>query len=149
MGPAMAEAEPPYEYIDHTADLGVRGRGETLGEAFANAARGLFGYVIESDDVRATGAVELEMEAETADELLLDWLQELLYIQQVDLVAYADFEAEVTPGDGDEPWRISSTVHGEDYDRDRHGHIHEVKAVTYHAIQVQEDPPLVEVIVDI
>lgn len=147
MGPPMAE--PSYEYIDHTADLGVRGRGETLGEAFANAARGLFGYVIESDDVEATGTIQLEMEADGPEELLLDWLQELLYLQQVDLVAYADFEAEVTPpGDGG-PWRVRSTVHGEDYDRERHGHIHEVKAVTYHAIQVQQDPPMVEVIVDI
>jgi SHS2 domain-containing protein len=145
----MVGADPSYEYIDHTADLGIRGRGETLGEAFASAATGLFRYVIDAEDVRGTREIPLEMEAPEADDLLLDWLREWLYRQQVDLLAFEGFEAEVTPGDGDEPWRIESVAHAEDYDRDRHGHVHEVKAITYHAIEVQLDPPMVEVIVDI
>lgn len=145
----MAASDPPWEYIDHTADLGVRARGATLGEAFANAAEGLFSYIIESDDVQPRGEVTVEVSGDDADDVLLRWLEELLYVQQVDLVAYAGFEAEVIPSDDGGAWRLEGTATGEEYDRDRHGHFHEVKAITYHGIKVQQDPPEVEVIVDI
>lgn len=136
-----------FEHLDHTADLGIRAWGATLEEAFAQAAVGLFAQILELRTVEPTGEVEVTVDADALDDLLFRWLDELLYLFYTDLVVLADFD--VTIEATDEGFHLRGRAMGEAYDADRHGHLHEVKAITYHALSVQEDPPMVEVIVDI
>jgi SHS2 domain-containing protein len=70
-----------YEVIDHTADLALRFRGATLEQLFEHAARGLFEYNIADVDQLAPSAERtLELRAAADDELLVDWLNELLFL---------------------------------------------------------------------
>ncbi len=148
----MSRPTRGYRFLDHTADLGVEAWAPTLDAAFEEAARGVFAYVLEPTRVDAVGEVQVEVTGRDAEELLLNWLDELLFVQQTELVAFEGYhvdELENRPGDDDDAWHLTARVTGEDYDASKHGHIHEVKAVTYHGLLVERDPPRVEVILDI
>ncbi|HLE96854.1 MAG TPA: archease [Candidatus Thermoplasmatota archaeon] len=136
-----------FEFLDHTADLGIRGTGATLGEAFAGAALGLFSHMTDPERVEARGEVEVHLEAGTGEDLLVAWLEELRFANESRLLVFARFEADVSRDATG--WRLHGHAFGEDYDAARHGHIHEVKAITRHHLKVQAEPPLVEVILDI
>ena len=69
-----------YEIFEHTADLGLRIRAPGLKELFEEAARALFSVmVVNFDDVRLVDEVTFQVAGSEHDELLRDWLAELLY----------------------------------------------------------------------
>ena len=75
-----------YETIDHTADIGIRTSGRTLDEAFGNAAFAMFDIL---SDIRLVGKMEsrdIWLEANDLEQLLVDWLSELLYMSEVERV---------------------------------------------------------------
>ena len=86
----------PYEVIEHTADVGLKVNGSTLKELFTNAAKGMFeiikGAEVKKDDCRRIcKKVGLKKKVESPEELLVDWLSELLYIFNKDQVLFSDF----------------------------------------------------------
>ena len=135
-----------YETFEHTADLGLRIRGENLDELFQEAARALFSViVVNPQSVRTVRQLTFEIRGTRRDELLLDWLGELLYAFEAEHVLLAEFEVEVRP-DG-----LTATARGEQFDPARHQLDTEVKAITYHGLKLvqQDNGWLAEVIVDI
>ncbi len=129
-----------HEFVDHTADLGIRAWGASLGIAFAEAARGLFEYMIDVTAAHPTGEAVFESEADSAERLLHRFLDELLFVHQRDLVVFCDFDVHVERAAAD-AWRLRAAVAGEAFDEARHGHVHEVKAVTFHGLRVDAGPP--------
>jgi len=138
-----------YETFDHTADLGLRIRAADLPSLFADAACGLFATIVadlatircsHERTFRVTGDPE-----QHADDLLFDWLSELLYAFESELLLLARFEVELS-GEG-----LIGRAFGEPFDPARHRLEHEVKAITYHGLLVERtaDGWLAEVIVDI
>jgi len=135
-----------YETFEHTADLGLRARAADLDTLFAEAARALFAALVDNpESVRPTQAVALELNGDDREYLLFDWLKELLYRFEVDHLLFGRFDVKVQP-DG-----LSATAWGEPLDRGRHELGHEVKAITYHGLTVEQTETgwLAEVIVDI
>jgi SHS2 domain-containing protein len=135
-----------YETFAHTADLGLRVRAGETDELFADAAAGLFSLVVNDvpSDPDAT-EYRFEIEGSRLDLLLLDWLNELLYVFDSERMVLGSFEVEV----GSEGLR--ATARAQSLDPDRHGLLREVKAITYHGLKVEQDGEqwLAEVIVDI
>lgn len=135
-----------YETFAHTADLGLRVRAGETDELFADAAAGLFSLVVNDvpSDPDAT-EYRFEIEGSRLDLLLLDWLNELLYVFDSERMVLGSFEVEV----GSEGLR--ATARAQPLDSDRHGLLREVKAITYHGLKVEQDGEqwLAEVIVDI
>lgn len=132
-----------FEYVEHTADVGIRAWGATLGEAFGQAARGLVANIVDLSQARAVGEARVEVEGETPERLLFRFLEEVLFLVQSRLFVLTEFDVELGEG------RLVARVRGEAYDAARHGHIHEVKAITFHELAVRAQPPEVRVIVDI
>jgi SHS2 domain-containing protein len=135
-----------YEIFEHTADFGIRARAENLNDLFADAARGLFSLIVANlDSVVAVEQVQIQLVGDNRDELLHDWLAELLYIYSVRRLVMADFDVKVTSTG------LSATVRGEPIDPSRHEIEVEVKAITWHALKVEKnfDGWLAEVIVDV
>lgn len=121
----------PYNTFEHTADVGIEARGATLEEAFANAARGMFSVIVDGSDIAAREKREVSLEATEDDEqLLVDWLSELLYIHDVEGLVFDSFD--VTLGDG-----LHAVARGEPYSRETHGYGTEIKAVTYHLLDIK------------
>jgi SHS2 domain-containing protein len=136
-----------YEHFDHTADLGLRIRARNLNELFSEAAEALTATMIEDlSRIRPSQAAEFRIAGGDVAFLLFDWLKTLLLKFEVDRVLFREFRVEVKP-DG-----LSATARGEPYDPARHPLSHEVKAITYHGLQVEQSADgnwLAEAIVDI
>ncbi len=129
----------PYNTFEHTADVGIEVRGATLEEAFANAARGMFSIIVDGSDISAREKREISLEAAMDEEqLLVDWLSELLYVHDVEGLVFDSFD--ITIDDG-----LHAVAWGEPYSRDRHGYGSEVKAVTYHLLAIKRTKKGVEI----
>ena len=70
----------PYELIDHTADIAIKAYGKSLSEAFENAAKAMFDIITDSSEIESVGQYDVELEAPDLEQLLVDWLSELLFI---------------------------------------------------------------------
>ncbi len=135
-----------FELFEHTADVGIRVRAGTLESLFVDAARGLFSVIAANlDAVRPLPTMEFKIDGSRRDDLLFDWLDELLYACGTKRVLFAEFA--VTVGDGD----LTGVARGEPIDPARHELDMEVKAITYHGLRVERDGDgwLAEVILDI
>ena len=135
-----------YEHFEHTADLGLRVRAPDANALFAEAATALFAAIVDGiDTVRPDRAVEVHVEGAELDYLLFDWLRELLYRFDADHLVFSQFDVSV--GDAG----LAATAWGEPLDPARHVLSHEVKAITYHELRVEQEGSdwLAEVIVDI
>ena len=136
-----------YEVFEHTADLGLRVRAASLMELFAEAARGLVAMVVTNlDDVQPVQDMTFQITGSEAEYLLFDWLNELLYTIDTQRVVFNQFECRLSAGG------LNCTARGEPIDEARHELDHEVKAITYHGLKVEEQPDghwLAELIVDI
>ncbi|HMP03934.1 MAG TPA: archease [Gemmatales bacterium] len=127
------------EYFEHTADVGMRIKAAALPELFQEAARGLFGLIVENlDNVGAGQAWSLELSPRPLEYLLFDWLKELLYrFDQGHQIVSRCTVTVVAAGDG-AGWGLQADLAGETMDPDRHVMDHEVKAITYHELAVVE-----------
>jgi SHS2 domain-containing protein len=135
-----------YETFDHTADLGLRIRAADLNTLFAEAGRALFAALVEDlDTIRPTQRLDVTIPGSDREYLLFDWLKELLYHFDAEHLLLSRFEVRIG-ADG-----LQGSAWGEPLDPQRHELAHEVKAITYHGLRVEETPDgwLAEVIVDI
>jgi SHS2 domain-containing protein len=134
-----------YEIFEHTADLGLRVRADDLPALFAEAARGLFAMIAgDLATIRPAEELRFAVPGDVTDELLHDWLAELLFTFHTRRVLLCDFDVSLAPNG------LTATARGEPIDPVRHEIDVELKAVTYHGLKVvQEDTGwLAEVIVD-
>jgi SHS2 domain-containing protein len=135
-----------FETFDHTADLGLRVQAQTLNQLFVDAAEALFSTVVEDlKTVNPVQSVDVEITSDDLPYLLFDWLRELLFRFEGEHLLFSRFEVEVSK------CTLKGTAWGEPIDRSRHTLSHEVKAITYHGLRVEQtaDGWLAEVIVDI
>lgn len=132
-----------FELLDHTADILVKAYGKTLEECFANAALAMFDQMVDVSTIKPVGEVELMIEGSEKEELLFDLLSELLYLHDVDRVVLASFDVSFTE------MGLSCLAKGEKLDLERHSPKTEIKAVTFHLLEVDEDTPSVTVLFDI
>jgi SHS2 domain-containing protein len=135
-----------YETFEHTADIGLRARAADLDTLFAEAGRAFFSIIVENyDEVRAAEEYLISVDADQRDDLMYDWLAELLYLFDTEHVLLCEFDVTVRDRS------LTATVRGEPIDPDRHRLDMEVKAITYHELKVQQDGDgwLAEVIVDL
>lgn len=127
----MSEA-PWLEEIDHTGDVGIRVRAPDLPTLFERAAVGMFRVVADLEAVLPTTSDDFEVEAGDRDELLVRWLSELNFLHLTEQMLYCRFEVR----EMDER-RLTAVAWGEAIDRTRHTVHTEVKAVTYHGLEIR------------
>ncbi len=135
-----------YETFEHTADIGLRARAADLDTLFAEAAKAYFSLIVENyGSVRAVSEYSIAVEADRLDDLLYDWLDELLYLFETEHVLLCEFNVRLRDGG------LTATVRGEPIDPERHQLDMDVKAITYHELKVEQDGDgwLAEVIVDL
>jgi tRNA nucleotidyltransferase (CCA-adding enzyme) len=129
MGP-RAPGHARWEHFAHAADIGVRGVGATLQEAFEQAALALTGVLVDPRLVRRLTTIDISCDAPDDELLLVDWLNALVYEMATRRMLFAGFEVHV------ENSRLTARVHGEPVDRCRHQPAVEVKGATYTCLQV-------------
>jgi tRNA nucleotidyltransferase (CCA-adding enzyme) len=128
-----APSGPRWEHFAHEADLGVRGYGRTLAEAFEQTALALATAVVEPSTVRPTETAEIRCEAPDPELLLVDWLNGIIYEMATSRRCFAHFSVET---DGS---RLVGRATGEPFDPERHEAGVEPKGATYTALRVARE----------
>lgn len=123
----------PYEVIDHIADIGIIVRGGDEKELFANAGYALFDLIADLDTVGETERVEILAEGSDREDLFLNWLRELLNVFNLKGLLLKRFDVwEVSGG------TVTGRGYGEPMDASRHVMRREIKAATYHMLEVKK-----------
>ena len=121
----------PYEYLDHTADMGLLVRGKNLSELLTNAAQGLFESIAVVDTVDEIESMEIHLTAESVEELFVTWLDELIFQHETKEIFFK--RADIHRCSETE---VSAAVYGERANFDKHEVYTEIKSVTYHQLKV-------------
>ncbi len=127
-------AEKAFEIVDHTADVGIIAYGASMSQAFANAARAMFSLITELDDVEEVLHHDIELAAPDQESLLVEWLNELIYLFDVDNIIFKRFD--ITQLNNTQ---LKARSYGEKVDSSRHKLKTGVKAATYHMLKVDKD----------
>jgi SHS2 domain-containing protein len=130
--------EPIYEYLPHPADVRFRAVGHTLEQVFENAALAMFNVIINTGQIEPERSVDITLESQGLDNLLFDYLSELLYLFEVEEIIFGHFHVHsITHNNSN--WKLEGQVMGESIDLTRHSFDTEVKAVTYHLLKVTKE----------
>ena len=135
-----------WEHFPHQADVGVRGLGATLAEAFEQAALALTAVITDPADVAPGEMLRLSCEAPDAELLLVDWLNLLIYQMATRNMLFGRFAVHL------EDSRLEAQVWGETIEVARHHPAVEVKGATYTALRVARQPDggwLAQCVVDV
>ena len=130
-----------YELVEHTSDIGLVAYGESLAEAFANAACGMFSIIAGLDDVKEVESKRVEIREGDIEALLFEWLNNLLYLFDVEMLLFKRFDI-IEFGDD----HLMAVCYGEKYDPSRHNLKTGVKSTTYHMLKVDRQKKQVRVI---
>jgi len=135
-----------YELIEHTADIGIRVRGEDLKTLFKNAALAMFEIISEKNKAAAekTEKISLKQKADAPDELFVNWLNELLSLSAVKELIFSDFQIKKIDENNLEAVLIGSSIKNYKINT-------EIKAATYHGLKLEKVPSgwQAEVILDV
>ncbi len=122
----------PFRILEHTADVGFEAFGATRQEAFQNAARALFHLIVDLESVMPREETSLSAEGTGAEDLLVNWLSELLYRHDAEGWLFSGFDVRLTG-----QRRLAAVARGEKFDPARHQAKMMVKAITYHQLSLR------------
>jgi SHS2 domain-containing protein len=123
-----------WQHFAHGADIGVRGRGNTPGEAFAAAAVGLTAVVTDPSLVRPLAAVHVACESADLELLFYEWLNAVVFQMATQRMLFSRYEVRLAGG------RLEADAWGEHVDVARHAPAVEVKGATLTELAVRREP---------
>jgi len=135
-----------FEYLDHTADVMIKAYGRNLKHAFYSAAAGMLHLIYDVDKV--------ESDSDYASEVLYDWLSNILAQFYIKKIAFGFFKIKNLRRikNGKKQWYLKGYAMGEPYSMEKHNFKKEVKAVTWHGLDIKREGRakyVIEFIVDI
>ena len=124
-----------FEILEHTADIGIAAYGKTKREVFINAAKGMFEIIAGgTKDLKENFYDKIKLEADNLEGLLFAWLNELLYISETKLVILSKFKIKELSD-----YHIEAEVGGAKINPPSVKIEKEIKAVTYHRLEIKKD----------
>ncbi len=123
-----------YEYFEVTADIGFKSYGNDLNEAFENAGLAMFNIITDTDGVVPEREISFEITSEDDVSLLYDYLEELLFFHEIEFMLFSEFHVQI-----DDNLHLKATIKGEGIDWDKHERKTEIKAITFHKMDVIKD----------
>ena len=128
-----------FKFLEHTADAYIEAYGETLEEAFENAAAAMTDVMTELEKVEAQTEESFMVEGQDEPALLYSWLEELLLEFELKGNLYSRFEV-LGIEETSEGVRLRAKAWGEKYDPERHPTKVGIKAATYHQMEILKEP---------
>ena len=118
-----------FEFFDVTADIGFYAYGNNLNEAFENAGLALF-------NINPITSKSFEITSEDKVSLLYDFLEELLFLHEIEFMLFSEFKVMIDKID--DGYHLNATIEGEEINWDKHYRGDEVKAITFHKMNIVE-----------
>jgi SHS2 domain-containing protein len=123
-----------FEIIDHTGDAGIIAYGSNIKQLFSNAALALFSLITETESIAENLQRVLQVSSEDRDSLLVEWLNELIYLFDAEHILFRRFDIESLSNN-----QLKAICYGENIDPARHKIKLGVKAATYHMLKIDKD----------
>jgi SHS2 domain-containing protein len=121
-----------WEHTEHQADIGVRGWGGTLEEAFEQTALAMLAVIVEPGRVQTVNEVEVDCSAPDVEMLLTDWLGALLREMSARRMLFSKFKVEI------QGTTLKGKAWGEVMEQGRHRPAVEVKGASYFGLKVAQ-----------
>ena len=125
--------EKYWEHFYHQADIGVRGVGANLSEAFEQAALALMAVICNPENVALTQQVNIERTCDDIELLLPDWLNALIYEMATRNMLFGKFQVNIDDG------KLTAKAWGEKANPEKHETAVEVKGATYTELKVKQN----------
>jgi SHS2 domain-containing protein len=124
-----------FELFDHTADIGVHAFGERIADVFEQAARSMYSIIFHGSVpiIKPKGEFQIKIQSSDLEQLMVDWLNEILYIYSTENIVISGFQIEINK----EEFLINAFVEGEKLSNQLLKGTGEIKAVTYHMLEVK------------
>ncbi|EZQ03834.1 MULTISPECIES: archease [Acidianus] len=136
-----------FEFVDNTADVGIRAFGNSLNEAFENAALAMFEVMTDTQKVSPKEKREINVDGIDLENLLYRWLEALLVFYDSELLLFSKFKVNINQ----DLMSLNATVWGEKFDSRKHEKRTLVKAITYSQMSIKktDNEYILEFVVDI
>jgi SHS2 domain-containing protein len=125
-----------YRFLDHMTDAVLEAYGETLEDAFENAAKGLNDTMVELKTVIPDREIRITAEGHDLYSLLFDWLDKVMLLLVADGIVMSDFSVKIRQDKG---YFLEGIAKGERLNLDKHHYKVEIKAVTYHEMDIKQE----------
>ena len=126
-----------YETFEHKADIGVKGTGDTLEEAFQEAAKALFSVEVQVLNVEPKIKIKIRCDASNLEELLVEWLNALLAQASIHNMVFSSFSLKIKAKDTQH--ELDGFAIGEKLNVKKHNPGIEIKAATYSQLRVYQE----------
>ncbi len=123
-----------WEHFDHDADIGIRGIGPTLEQAFEQAAIAMTAVITDPAKVMASTAVTLTCTAPDHELLLADWINDLIYEMATRGILFGRYQVAI------ENDVLTAVAWGESVDVLKHQPVVEIKGATFTELRVYQNP---------
>ncbi len=128
----------PFQYLEDIAiaDVAFEATGKTLEELFESCGLATMQVMVDLEDVGRNVKKDVTIKADTIEELLKKFLDELVFIKDSELLLFSKFDAKIKKNSA---YELRATALGEKLDVNRHKLGVDVKAVTMHMFEVKKD----------
>jgi SHS2 domain-containing protein len=132
-----------FEFLDHPADIKIKVYGKSLKELFENAAYAMFKYISHNMRIKQIQKKVVQVKGETYEDILIEWLKELLYIFYTQHIEFNKFNVKFINSN-----ELIGYAYGQKYKSN--SLIREIKAVTYHDVKINKNDSFsVELLFDV
>jgi SHS2 domain-containing protein len=128
------QSSPSWEFFDHAADVGIRLQASTLELLFVAAGQALMEWIGPAPENSVPCHEEIHVEGENHEELMVRWLQELLYFFHQRQLYFLD-----APAIRISPTSLECRIKALNWSAAQYELFQEVKAVTYHRLRVVQE----------
>lgn len=125
-----------YRFLDHATDAMIEATAPTLEEAFLKAAEATVEVALDASTVKELGQTQVSVSGSNLDRLLFNWLDEVIYMLITEGFAVRKFDVKISQN-GD--YRLDAVMSGEPLDLKRHRFRVEIKAPTFHCMEILQD----------
>ncbi len=88
-----------YETFEHGADIGIRGKGKSIEEAFEGIAKAMFSIMIDLDKIDCEKKIKIELDSNDLTSLMVFWLNKLLTQADLNRIIFKEFEISIEKTD--------------------------------------------------
>ena len=126
------------EIFEHTADAGIRAESSTLPEAFHEVSLAFTEIITGGSLPDTKNNFEINIESSSLDSLLVNYISHLIYLFDTENFLVSSVDVSIKSGLSN---TVSGTLKGDFYNEAIHGYGVEIKAVSYHMLEISEGPP--------
>ncbi|MBS3156182.1 archease [Candidatus Woesearchaeota archaeon] len=121
-----------YKILDHTADVMFEVYGKTLNELFKNAATAIFDTMVKRSTIKIKIKKEIELESSNVEQLLFDFIEELIYIKDAEYLIFKDFKIKIKDN------KLTAILEGDKINPKKQILLTDVKAITLHKFSLKK-----------